>query len=234
MDSRGDGGYIMAAPSRHVSGNQYQWRVVSNGNIPVLPSALLSAINGPPSETSDKPKFDSSVVWEGIPEGQRDDQLFRYACKMRHADTPRDLADRLIIEAAARCKPPFPEREALKKVEQAYKKYPAGEKREQEKSDAQPATKHHFTLISAHDVMAADDVDQTWIWDGILPAGGMSLLVAKPKVGKTTLAFNLAVAVSRGEEFLGRKTTQGPVVYLALEEKKGEIKKKLNRSWLCR
>jgi RecA-family ATPase len=62
----------------------------------------------------------------------------------------------------------------------------------------------------------------------------MSLLVAKPKVGKTTLAFNLAVAVSRGEEFLGRKTTQGPVVYLALEEKKGEIKKKLNRSWLCR
>ena len=67
-------------------------------------------------------------------------------------------------------------------------------------------------------------------WKGILPAGGMSLLVAKPKVGKTTLALNLAIAVSRGADFLGRKTTQGPVVYLALEEKKGEIKKKLKQA----
>jgi len=89
------------------------------------------------------------------------------------------------------------------------------------------AKEHHFSLISAHDVLAAEDVAQSWIWDGILPDGGMGLLVAKPKVGKTTLAFNLAVAVSRGGDFLGRKTAQGPVVYLALEEKKGEIKKKL-------
>jgi len=89
------------------------------------------------------------------------------------------------------------------------------------------AKEHHFTLISAHDVLAAEDVEQSWTWDGILPDGGMSLLVAKPKVGKTTLAFNLAVAVSRGADFLNRKTEQGPGVYLALEEKKGEIKKKL-------
>jgi hypothetical protein len=75
--------------------------------------------------------------------------------------------------------------------------------------------------------MATEDIEQIWMWEGILPDGGMSLLVAKPKVGKTTLAFNLAVAVSRGRDFLGRKTEQGPVVYLALEEKRGEIKKKL-------
>jgi putative DNA primase/helicase len=99
-------------------------------------------------------------------------------------------------------------------------------KREQDQPQSE-AAKHHFTLISARDVVAAEDVEQAWIWDGILPAGGMSLLVAKPKVGKTTLAFNLAVAVSRGGEFLNRQTEQGSVVYLALEEKRGEIKKKL-------
>ena len=75
--------------------------------------------------------------------------------------------------------------------------------------------------------MAAEDVEQASILEGILPSGGMSLLAAKPKVGKTTLAFNLAVAVSRGSDFLGRKTEKGTVVYLALEEKRGEIKKKL-------
>jgi hypothetical protein len=35
------------------------------------------------------------------------------------------VADRLILEAAALCRPPFPTQDALKKVEQAYK-YPAG------------------------------------------------------------------------------------------------------------
>jgi len=228
MDSRGDGGYIMAAPSGHISGAIYQWKAALNGNVPLLPPALLSAINGP-SSNGNNSRFDSSIVWEGIPDGQRDDQLFRYACKMRHNDTPRDLAERLIVEAAARCKPPFAERDALKKVEQAYRKYSPGEKSTSEETPKpEPPAEHHFTLVSAHDVMIAEDVEQAWILDGILPAGGMSLLVAKPKVGKTTLAFNLAVAVSRGEDFLGRRTEQGPVVYLALEEKKGEIKKKLS------
>jgi hypothetical protein len=62
--------------------------------------------------------------------------------------------------------------------------------------------KHHFTLVSAKDVLAAEDVETSWIWEGILPAGGMSLVVAKPKVGKTTLAFDLAVSVAVEASFL--------------------------------
>jgi hypothetical protein len=226
MDSRGDGGYMMAAPSGHVSGRHYRWAVPLNGRLPPLPAALLIAINGPSANNGDRAKFDSSIVWEGIPEGQRDDQLFRYACQLRHYGAPRDVAEQLIVEAAARCKPPFPKSDALKKVDQAYRKYsPGGESSNQEK--AKPPSEHRFSLISARDVMAAEDVEQRYIVEGMLPDGGMSLLVAKPKVGKTTLAFNLAVAVSRGADFLGRRTEQGPVVYLALEEKRGEIKKKL-------
>ncbi len=49
-------------------------------------------------------------------------------------------------------------------------------------------------------------------------------MAAKPKVGKSTLARNLALAVARGDEFLGRATTQGSVIYLALEEKRGEVR----------
>jgi putative DNA primase/helicase len=127
MDSRGDGGYIMAAPSRHISGNDYEWKAALNGSIAPLPAALLLAINGPSANSNgQKPRFDSSIVWEGISEGERDATLFKYASKMRGNDTPRDLADRLIVEASARCKPPFSERKALQKVEQAYK-YPAGQ-----------------------------------------------------------------------------------------------------------
>ena len=104
---------------------------------------------------------------------------------------------------------------------------PVNEFTDEKSSTSQPAKKHHFNLISAHDLLNTEDAEQLWIWEGVLPDGGMSLLVAKPKVGKTTLAFNLAIAVSRGTDFLGRKTIQGPVVYLALEEKRGEMKKKM-------
>ena len=82
-------------------------------------------------------------------------------------------------------------------------------------------------MIDAKDLIALDEPETEWLWEGILPAGGLSLLVAKPKVGKTTLAFNLALAVAKGKDFLGRKTKQSAVVYLALEEKKSEIRKKL-------
>ena len=88
---------------------------------------------------------------------------------------------------------------------------------------------HHFSIIQAKDIVSSKDAETDWLWEGILPCGGLGLVVAKPKVGKTTLAFNLAVAVSRGELFLGRKTLQRSVVYLALEEKKGEIQKNLSK-----
>ena len=65
----------------------------------------------------------------------------------------------------------------------------------------------------------------SWALDGLLPTGGLSLLAAKPKTGKSTLARCLALAVARGEEFLGRTTVRGAVVYLALEEKRDEVRK---------
>jgi hypothetical protein len=50
------------------------------------------------------------------------------------------------------------------------------------------------------------------------------MAAAKPKVGKSTFARGLCLAVARGEQFLGRSTGQGaPCIYLALEERYEEI-----------
>lgn len=57
-----------------------------------------------------------------------------------------------------------------------------------------------------------------WLVDDLLIAGGTSVLVAKPKVGKSVLARQLAVAVAQGKDFLGRKTMQGGVIYAGLED----------------
>ena len=62
-----------------------------------------------------------------------------------------------------------------------------------------------------------------WLVHDLLIRGGLSLLTAKPKVGKSTFARCLAVAVAQGCSCLGRDAQQGPVLYLAHEEKQSEV-----------
>jgi len=223
LDVRGDGGYVVAPPSIHPNGKSYKWEVPINGDLPKLPVELFKLITSPASngEAGYRERFNTAQALAGVPEGQRDETLFKLACKLRTADVPQDMAEALILEAARNCQPPFSEREALEKVSNAYRRY------EPKQSESKSTPSRAFCLIQAKDLLSLEEPDTEWLWQGILPTGGLSLLVAKPKVGKTTLAFNLALAVASGRDFLGRKTKQSPVVYLALEEKRSEIRKKL-------
>jgi hypothetical protein len=67
----------------------------------------------------------------------------------------------------------------------------------------------------------------TWVLHSYLPEGGLILLAAFPKVGKSTFAYHLAIAVARGEDFLGFATTQGAVLILAVEEHPRDVKVRL-------
>ena len=60
--------------------------------------------------------------------------------------------------------------------------------------------------------------------ENLLVSGTVSCLVAKPKVGKSTFARNLCLAISRGEDFLALKTKRGECIYLALEEREEDAK----------
>lgn len=78
-------------------------------------------------------------------------------------------------------------------------------------------------LLTAKDILNLPPDPTKWIWNRCLPVGGCSILVAKPKVGKSTLAVCLALAVARGMTFLNRETQQGPVAYLSLDASLPEI-----------
>lgn len=51
-----------------------------------------------------------------------------------------------------------------------------------------------------------------WAWEGVLEVGDVAVLGGNPKKGKSTFAYQLAVAVAQGRSFLGRSTRQGPVM----------------------
>jgi hypothetical protein len=94
---------------------------------------------------------------------------------------------------------------------------------EYESEQTDDAATMRFTTL--RDLLSEQEQVTAWVVENLLPSGGDSLLVAKPKVGKSTLARCLALAVARGNEFLGRKTSQGLVMYLALEEKRDEVRR---------
>jgi RecA-family ATPase len=53
-----------------------------------------------------------------------------------------------------------------------------------------------------------------WVVQDLLRVDRLiSLLLGKPESGKSTLARQLAIAVTQGVDFLGRKTKRGKVLY---------------------
>src|SRR5215471_3116239 len=80
-----------------------------------------------------------------------------------------------------------------------------------------------FRFTALEDLLAQPPEITRFVVDGLLPSAGVSLIGAKPKVGKSVLARNLAMSVASGTPFLGRAVTQGKVLLLALEEKRTEV-----------
>lgn len=90
---------------------------------------------------------------------------------------------------------------------------------------ASRAARTGFVLTRLSDLLNKPDAPVDYVLENVLVAGGVSGVFAKPKVGKSTFARNLCLAVARGQGFLGLKTKQGECIYLALEEREEDIRK---------
>lgn len=78
-------------------------------------------------------------------------------------------------------------------------------------------------LTPLADLLAEPPEAVSWVIGGLLPTAGLSILAGKPKAGKSTLARCMAMSVASGADVLGRRTLQGPVIYVGLEDKRPEI-----------
>jgi putative DNA primase/helicase len=123
VDIRGDGGYIVLPPGNHKSGERYewvQWRALAEMPQYVIDDILKGVEGGGKKDLRPISEF----VLNGIPEGERDDTLFRWACRLRRQHATDDdgglaVVTELILAIAQRSN--FPQDQALKKVEQAFK-----------------------------------------------------------------------------------------------------------------
>lgn len=83
--------------------------------------------------------------------------------------------------------------------------------------------------VTARDVMASEPQETRWAVAGLI-AEGVTLFVGAPKLGKSWLALDLAIAVATGTPAMGYEqltTRRGEVLYLALEDGERRIRSRL-------
>ena len=115
LDCRGDGGYIVVAPSMHPSGQRYRWE--NWGEEPIeLPPKLLEAIVG-------NAKGPAPPLPDPISEGERNATLASFAGSMRRRGASLDSILAALQVENRRCDPPLMDDE-LEQIAVSISRYP--------------------------------------------------------------------------------------------------------------
>lgn len=123
VDIRSNGGYVILPPGTHISGGSYVWE--NEEAMAILPGDVAEAFaDRQVSKSAASGYRDSDALLKGIPKGERDDSLFRWACRLRRqnsSDVDGGLAVVTHLVLAAAEKSGFPKDEALKCVDSAFR-----------------------------------------------------------------------------------------------------------------
>ena len=120
VDIRGQNGYIVVAPSARKIGDkyiQYRW---NNLALPIADATDWAKTLAERQLVKRAQAVDVEKVMIGLSSGERDTELWRYACHLKARGVPYDIALAFISVAAERCTPPFSASDAKEKVERAY------------------------------------------------------------------------------------------------------------------
>ena len=83
-------------------------------------------------------------------------------------------------------------------------------------------------FFTTSELMAMRFEDERWAVEGLVPSG-LTVLASIAKKGKSWLCLQMGAAVAAGKPFLGMKTTQGAVLYGALEDGVKRLQRRLGQ-----
>lgn len=225
IDVRGDGGFVVAAPSKHKSGKQYEINC-EHPEISDAPEQLVQHILKNQRTSLDatvkeygveavekfgltaltheiKERERSEMAFDvEIPEGKRNETLFKQACKLQ-GDGLGDGAVRAAIheQNAEFCKPMLEYEEVENLVESALK-YDKGDRIwEASLENADENFDERNLFLSWGEIQKTEYETPEYVIYG-LPRGSVGMVVGITNFGKSSFLRNLAVSLATGSSYL--------------------------------
>lgn len=212
LDLRGDGGYVLAPPSRHVSGTAYAWRVgPSDVELAPMPGWLVELVRAPEPHAS-------TVAPECWLEGTRNDRLWRLTRSLHAQGFPSDLVATLVQGAnTQQCLPPLPASE----VADILRRGAVAAHREDFVGTGPGATAP--APVEPLGIGAGGFLQTTYprvrpLVEGVLNDDGSGWIGGEEKLGKTFYALEEALCLALGLPVCGRFPVPEPVPVLFVEE----------------
>lgn len=193
IDTRARGGYIVGAPSSHVSGNAYEWEI-SPGEMPLadLPHWFRDLLT---TRTERQRADEPGAV---IPEGRRDETLASLAGSMRaRGHTKEEIAAALLVTNRDRCVPPLDERD-VRRIAWSISQYEAG-KGAFVGADARPTDE---ALIDWPAFWATDQKAEDWLCEPLIPRRRQVAIFSTAKSGKSLLVLDICARLATGQKCL--------------------------------
>lgn len=202
LDTRGIGGYIVAAPSNHKSGGKYVWEegwTFADVDIAEVPRWMLDLMA---NRGTERPQ----VAADGdiIPEGQRDSTLASLAGSMRaRGMTEAEILAALQVTNETRVRPPM----ALTDLERIARSIGRYEPAKGTHATNMGKVSQHVTVdaetgeitptllgrVLIDPVLREGLPDPEWVIDQLVVRGRIHLVFGEPESGKTVIALSWVV-----------------------------------------
>lgn len=210
IDIRGEGGYVVGAES-----------VIENKKYFISFDSPIAHANDAVYQFLEKNNKLTKVnsMMDYIQEGERNNYLFKIGCFLQQKGLC-DEAIRLCLnkENELRWNPQLSDKE-VETIIQSSLKYKKG-------FIEMKNTMHYEGSYTVTELLDSQEDDEPDIVEDMISVG-LTLLGAPQKCGKTFLGLQLSDAIATGKDFLGKKVEKGTALYLAFEDRKTKIKKRL-------
>jgi len=224
VDTRGKGGYVVS-----VNGHEdYTWvKSPFDYDLAEAPKWLIDLLlnkdKAPKVNQGSEQNHWLSEILSGVGKGGRHEALVKLA-SYYFSRMPGDVARQHMTDWNEKNDPPLPQDELEEQLNDLEKRF---------KSGSYTSTFDSATPEEDEEVFSVDEImknvkEPTWIVDNYIPKSGMILLCGEAEKGKTWLALDLAIELTRGGKWLGQfPVKKSKVLYIDEEKPKAFFKKRI-------
>lgn len=251
VDVRADGGYVVAPPSLHMSGEAYAWDPDEEpGEIDQVTIAKLSPTKSDlkaaqaPANGAAQPERETWIMdtqAAGVDAGQRNDSIARLAGYYAGKGVAHEMILQICRDANAKFQPPLGDDEVQRTVRSIWET----ERRKQavDSKDAPALTPEQVTEEEELQCTNFDDYankyggqEVRWLIPGFLTDCTMGFIYGPPQSYKTWGEFDLAVSIAQGTPFLGvaKPARTGPVIVFQQEDSHITTSERIATIWAGR